>query len=336
MWDNHWCKGAAARVNELAVPLNDTVRAARDQGVFIIHCPSSVTSYYKNTPQRQLAQDAPLASTPIPLTTYERWGTGWCWPDAKHEGVLPIDDSDMGCDCPTKCTIREAWTRQNPLIEIGKNDAITDNGQEIWNLLVQRGIDNVMICGVHLNMCVLGRPFGIRQMAKLGKNVALIRDMTDTMYNHRAPAGSQPLSRDGAGHRACRALLVPELYKHRHYRQAAVPVQRCARGRRQVVPCRAWSTIWPRSGAHRRRGRAELPTAERRHAGRCHEDRRHCDGPRAGRSRLPRSRRKPAAGAMAEGCGTVRSADPLASDRPFAAQQGRAVVAAGIAHPFGR
>ena len=42
-----------------------------------------------------------------------------------------------------------------------------------------------MICGVHLNMCVLGRPVGIRQLTKLGKNVVLVRDMTDTMYNHR-------------------------------------------------------------------------------------------------------------------------------------------------------
>jgi len=39
--------------------------------------------------------------------------------------------------------------------------------------------------GVHLNMCVLGRPFGIRQMVRLGKNVALVRDMTDTMYDPR-------------------------------------------------------------------------------------------------------------------------------------------------------
>jgi hypothetical protein len=37
-------------------------------------------------------------------------------------------------------------------------------------------------------MCVLGRPFGLRQMAKNGKNVVLMRDMTDTMYNpKRAP-----------------------------------------------------------------------------------------------------------------------------------------------------
>jgi len=32
-------------------------------------------------------------------------------------------------------------------------------------------------------MCVLGRPFGIRQMVQQGKNVVLMRDMTDTMYN---------------------------------------------------------------------------------------------------------------------------------------------------------
>lgn len=32
-------------------------------------------------------------------------------------------------------------------------------------------------------MCVLGRSFAIRQLARLGKNVALMRDMTDSMYN---------------------------------------------------------------------------------------------------------------------------------------------------------
>ena len=68
-----------------------------------------------------------------------------------------------------KCEIREAWTRQIKTIEIMKGDAITDNGQETWNLLAERKIENVILCGVHLNMCVLGRPFGIRQMVKLGK-----------------------------------------------------------------------------------------------------------------------------------------------------------------------
>ena len=189
MWDDHWCKSAARRVAELAGPLNDVVKHARAQGVFIIHGPSSVTKFYEDTPQRKLAKAAPFVRSKVPLSTNERWGTTWCWPDPKREADLPIDDSDMGCSCSgAKCPIREAWTRQISTIEIAPGDALTDNGQETWNLLQQRGIENVILTGVHLNMCVLGRPFGIRQMVHVGKNVALMRDMTDTMYNpEKAP-----------------------------------------------------------------------------------------------------------------------------------------------------
>jgi nicotinamidase-related amidase len=190
MWDDHWCKSAARRVGEMAGPLNEVVKQARAQGVFIIHAPSSVTAFYKDTPQRRRAQTATFAKTPVPLAESPRWGTAWCWTDARHEGVLPIDDSDMGCSCVgAKCPIREAWTRQIATIEIAPEDAITDNGQETWNLLAERGITNVVLCGVHLNMCVLGRPFAIRQQVYLGRNVALMRDMTDTMYNPERPPG---------------------------------------------------------------------------------------------------------------------------------------------------
>lgn len=190
MWDDHWCKSAARRVAEMAGPLNEVVKQARAKGTLIIHAPSTCTDFYKDTPQRHRAKDAPFSTTPVPLATTERWGTAWCWPDAKHEGVLPIDDSDMGCSCEgTKCVIREAWKREIATLEIADQDAITDNGQEVWNLLQLHHIENVILCGVHLNMCVLGRPFGIRQMVHLGKNVALMRDMTDTMYNPERPPG---------------------------------------------------------------------------------------------------------------------------------------------------
>jgi len=190
MWDDHWCKSASRRVAEMAPVLNETVKAARKQGVFIIHAPSSCVGFYNDTPQRELAKAAPFAKAPIKLSTSQRWGTAWCWTDPKFEAVLPIDDSDMGCSCKgEKCEIREAWTRQIKLIDMVEGDAVTDNGQETFNMLADRKIDNVILCGVHLNMCVLGRPFAIRQMVKLGKNVALMRDMTDTMYNPERPPG---------------------------------------------------------------------------------------------------------------------------------------------------
>jgi len=190
MWDDHWCKSAARRVGEMAGPMNKMIKAAREKGIFIIHAPSSTVDFYGKTPQRALAKNAPFAKTPKPLSTKERWGTAWCWPDPEFEGVLPIDDSDMGCSCEEpKCEIVPPWTRQIATIEMADGDAVTDNGQETWNLLEERGIKNVILCGVHLNMCVLGRPFGIRQMVQQGKTVALVRDMTDTMYNPQRPPG---------------------------------------------------------------------------------------------------------------------------------------------------
>ena len=43
--------------------------------------------------------------------------------------------------------------------------------------------------GVHLNMCVLGRPTAIRQLVRNGLKVVLVRDLTDSMYNHRKKPG---------------------------------------------------------------------------------------------------------------------------------------------------
>ena len=183
MWDQHWCPNAAQRVEELAKPMNSVLKEARALGMFIIHAPSTATKFYDGTPQRERAKAAPYVKTPVPLATDQRWGTAWCYPDKQREAELPIDDSDMGCDCEEKYEPHAPWTRQIATLEIAEQDAITDDGQETWNLLEERGIKNVILLGVHLNMCVMGRPFGIRQMTYLGKNVVLMRDMTDTMYN---------------------------------------------------------------------------------------------------------------------------------------------------------
>ena len=176
MWDDHWCKQSAARVSEMAPKMNEVFQQARTKGVFIIHCPSDTMEFYKDFPQRKRAQAAPVVETQIPL---ERW----CYLDKTREGEkLSIDDSDGGCDCDAHVKNYRAWSRQHPAIEIAEQDAITDSGEAFY-LMKQRGIQNVIVMGVHTNMCVLGRPFSIRQMVRQGQNVVLMRDMTDTMYN---------------------------------------------------------------------------------------------------------------------------------------------------------
>ena len=58
MWDKHWCAGATRRVAEMAPRMNAVVRAARDRGVLIIHCPSGCMEAYQDTPMRKLAAQA--------------------------------------------------------------------------------------------------------------------------------------------------------------------------------------------------------------------------------------------------------------------------------------
>jgi len=196
MWDLHHCLNAVRRLEEMAPRMNQVLEKARSQGILIIHAPSSCMDAYKEYPGRKLAQNAPKAAN-LPKDI----GV-WCHKIPNEEkGKYPIDQSDGGEDDDPKEHAEwrakltklgrnpgAPWKKQYDGLKIYDQDAISDSGVEIWNLLEQRGISNVIVLGVHTNMCVLGRPFGLRQLAKNGKNVVLMRDMTDTMYNPaRAP-----------------------------------------------------------------------------------------------------------------------------------------------------
>ena len=175
MWDKHWCKMSTERVGEMAPRVNDFVKSARQKGALIIHCPSDTLDFYKDTPQRKFAQSATQVEPKSPLQR-------WCRIDLTKEAPLPVDDTDGGCDTVPQDPNYKAWSRQIATIEIHDGDAITDSA-EAYYLMRQRGVENVLVLGVHTNMCVLGRPFSIRQLVQQGLNVALVRDLTDTMYN---------------------------------------------------------------------------------------------------------------------------------------------------------
>lgn len=175
MWDDHYCRNSAKRVAEMAPRMNEVIKKARAQGALIIHSPSGCMEHYENTPQRKLAQQAPAVKTDIPLEK-------WCYLDESREPEMPVKVEQP---CDDEGGIRDRvrfYHHQIGTLEIADGDAITDSAEAFY-LLKQRGIDKVIIMGVHTNMCVLGRPFGIRQLVRQGITVALMRDMTDTMYD---------------------------------------------------------------------------------------------------------------------------------------------------------
>lgn len=192
MWDLHHCRNAVIREGEMAPRMNQVLEKARQAGVLIIHAPSSCMKPYEGSPARQRAKTAPAAAR-LPDKIGE-----WCRQiPAEEQAVYPIDQTDGGEDDDPVEHARWAaeltakglnpkapWTKQIDVLRIDpEKDAISDSGTEIWNLLEARGIDNVILMGVHVNMCVAGRPFGLRQMAKNGRHVVLMRDLTDAMYN---------------------------------------------------------------------------------------------------------------------------------------------------------
>lgn len=190
MWDAHHCLNAVRRETELAPRMEKVLQDARSKGVLIIHAPSSCMDPYKDHPARKRAMGLSTAKN-LPSDIGQ-----WC----KHipeEKSYPIDQTDGGEDddldehkrwheilAAKGVNPKAPWKKQIDILTIdAEKDVISDSGVEIWNLLEARGVKNVILMGVHTNMCVLGRPFGLRQMAKNGKNVVLMRDMTDTMYN---------------------------------------------------------------------------------------------------------------------------------------------------------
>ena len=173
MWNKHWSWGATERVNIMAPRMNVVIDTARDQEIQIIHAPSDTMDFYDGHAARSWVLDVPHVEMPDPIEH----------PDPPQ----PVDSSDGGSDTGEENGFK-AWHRQHPAIEIKDGDAISDNGQEVYNILVQKGIKNLLYMGVHTNMCVLGRSFAIKAMVRSGQfNVALVRDLTDAMYNPFKP-----------------------------------------------------------------------------------------------------------------------------------------------------
>jgi len=177
MWNRHWCKGASKRVAEIAPFMNNVISIARKRGVLIVHAPSGCMAFYKNHPASKPGHKY-KSKKAKKLINGDKL-------KSERDAVWPVDQSDGGCDCSPECKQGKPWTRQIDVIEITDKDAISDSGAEIGGLFYQKGIKNVILMGVHTNMCVIGRSFGLRNMVRLGMNVVLMRDMTDTMYDSK-------------------------------------------------------------------------------------------------------------------------------------------------------
>lgn len=176
MWDRNWSRAANARVAELAPRVDALARALRQIGSTIIHAPSETMDFYADHPARRRVLSVP----PRPLP-----------PLGEHaDPPLPIDHSDGGSDSNdgSEPVHTRTWTRQTGDIEIDpEHDYITDSGEDVYAIMGADDIDRLLLCGVHTNMCILNRSFGIRNLVPRGIQVTLLRELTDALYNPAMP-----------------------------------------------------------------------------------------------------------------------------------------------------
>ncbi len=193
MWDDHWCKAAAARCDVLAKSAEPVLKACRDRGMTVVHCPSDCMDFYKDHPARKRTLAVKKADPPKDKEL----------PDPP----LPIDDTDNGCDDGKPVKFFKAWTRQHAAITVDPDkDYVSEKGPEVFSLMAEKGLTAVVVMGVHTNMCVLKRSFAIKQMVRWGKDVYLVRDLTDAMYN--------PKMRPFVTHERGTELVVEHIERH--------------------------------------------------------------------------------------------------------------------------
>lgn len=180
MWDQHWCISATKNVAEMAPRMNEMLCVLRKKGVQIVHAPSETMNFYEDIPQYKnvfrLAEGIEL----VAMTEKEE--------QLKKEPGLLFGDKGLECDCgPIPCINRKAWSKQINTLKIEPEDLLGDS-IDVLKALKAKGIENVIITGVHTNMCVIGRYFGIRNLVRYGFNTVLTRDLTDC----RVPHGAEP------------------------------------------------------------------------------------------------------------------------------------------------
>ncbi len=88
-------------------------------------------------------------------------------------------------------------------------DYVTDNGKEVYSIMKEKGIDTVLVMGVHTNMCILNRIVRDQANGEMGRaNVPRSRhDRRDVRPTCKAIRYAR--TRHTAHHRIHRNALVP-------------------------------------------------------------------------------------------------------------------------------
>ena len=165
MWNFHWCMTASERVSAMAPRMNRALSIARALGMQVIWNPSDVVTAYSGYPQYERAIAVACRAVPQerpPLAAQFTAPAGACM-----------------CGAGLHCCGNYGWDAMHPDLAIGSNDLIASSTDEIYALLADRSITDIIYMGVHTNMCVFGKPGAMSSMWSAGFRCLLADDLND-------------------------------------------------------------------------------------------------------------------------------------------------------------
>ncbi len=163
VWNYHWCKTATMRVDAIVPRMNQALEAARALGMTVMLCPSDVVDNYVGYPQREAVLALPKVTVPAVVDV----------------SCPPVPDAG-GCACGReRCAVNYGWDGMHPGLHIGATDWMPDTQAEVYALCQKFGLTHLIYVGFHTQVCLLGKPMGLKAMKAAGLKCVLARDMTD-------------------------------------------------------------------------------------------------------------------------------------------------------------
>ncbi len=163
VWNFHWCKTATMRVDAIVPRLNKALEAARALDMTVMLCPSDVVDNYVGYPQREAVLALPTLAVPT----------------VTEVTCPPVPDAG-GCACGhERCAVNYGWDGMHPALSIGAKDWMPDTQAEVYAICQKFGLTHLIYVGFHTQVCLLGKPMGLKAMKTAGLRCVLARDMTD-------------------------------------------------------------------------------------------------------------------------------------------------------------
>ncbi|MBL9138165.1 MAG: NPCBM/NEW2 domain-containing protein [Verrucomicrobiales bacterium] len=176
VWNFHWCKTATMRVDAIVPRMNRALEVLRELGMTVMLCPSDVVDNYVGLPQRE----AIFALPPVSV------------PKVMEVTCPPVPDAG-GCACGReRCAVNYGWDGMHPSLRIGGADLMPDTQAEVYAICQQRGLTHLLYLGFHTQVCLLGKPMGLKAMKSAGLQCILARDMTDAHPGYQPERGFTP------------------------------------------------------------------------------------------------------------------------------------------------